>query len=93
MLSKHSGNDRADREYYIERYSRSEDERGMLYFKPPRSAGSAAEGAGAGAFVSVAPFVITLAPNTSFITIEGVRLEHSRSTAVAQPAGRTDPNF
>ena len=65
----------------------------MLYFKPPRSAGSAAEGAGAGAFVSVAPFVITLAPNTSFITIEGVRLEHSRSTAVAQPAGRTDPNF
>ena len=57
-FSKPPSNDRADREYYIERSSRSGDERGMLYFKPPRAAGSAAVAstvsAGTGTAVGVA---------------------------------------
>jgi hypothetical protein len=79
-------------EYFIERGT------GLLHFIPPTSrsddtGGSDDEAAGMGAFVSTAPFVVSLAANTSFIHFEGLRLEHSRSHAVAQPAGPKDANY
>ena len=64
----------------------------MLYFMPP-AAPSGMAGAAAGAFVSTANFVITLGANTSYVQFEGLRIEHSRSTAVAQPAMPGDPNW
>ena len=77
-------------EYYIGRQAGSA--RGMLYFMPP-AAPSGMAGAAAGAFVSTANFVITLGANTSYVQFEGLRIEHSRGTAVAQPAMPGDPNW
>jgi hypothetical protein len=59
---------------------------GMMYLVPVAPpAGRAAEAEADGTFVSVAPAVLSLGANTSFVAFEGLRLEHSRGTAVAGP--------
>ena len=51
----------------------------MLYFRKPLTR---APGGIHGAFVSVARSVISFASNTSAVTLKGLRLEHSRGSAV-----------
>jgi parallel beta-helix repeat protein len=71
-------------EYYIERSNRSAAAaaaRGMLYFRAPQGAVRDSD-AVQGAFVSVAASVISFASNASFVTLKGLRLEHSRGSAV-----------
>jgi hypothetical protein len=79
----------AAQEYYIERAGTAQ---GMCYFFPPASFGDRRI-ASKQAFVSVAQHVVTLAPNTSFVRFEGLRFEHSRSTAVAPAMTSSDPNY
>eukprot|EP01052_Picozoa_sp_SAG31_P022810 SAG31_NODE_1835_length_7130_cov_6.218746_7_plen_861_part_00 len=69
-------------EYYIERSNRSAAAaaaRGMLYFRKPLTP---AAGGTHGTFVSVAQSVISFASDTSAVTLKGLRLEHSRGSAV-----------
>ena len=76
-----------EHEYYIERSNGSKtaaEARGTLLFRRPAGA-AATTGVPSirGAFVSLTPSVISFADNTSMITVRGVRLEHSRGSAVA----------
>jgi hypothetical protein len=77
-------------EYYIERSTRTPEAAarfGMLYFYPPVGFAESKQPA----FVSAATNVISLAPNTSHITFGGLRIEHSRSTAVVPAITPSDP--
>ena len=72
-------------EYYIERSNQSQVARahaGMLYFRRPDKPPAGQSHGDEKAFLSMAPSVISITDGTSFVQFLGLRLEHSRGTAV-----------
>ena len=73
----------AESEYYIERSNGSAAStaaRGMLFFRKP-SGLVPSDGVG-GAFISATHSVISFANSTSSIALKGLRMEHSRGSAI-----------